>query len=400
MVRRVVTDASREDSVRVVHEPPTVGIVTPSYNLARHLRETIDSVLGQDWPYVDYLVMDGGSRDGTRELLEGYGPRIRWVSAPDGGQADAVNRGFTRTQGAIFAFLNADDTYRPEAIRRAVEGFERRPDAGVVYGDADFVDPEGRVVLPYPVADFDREALTHFCFICQPAAFAARGAWEACGGLDDRMQYAMDYDMWIRMSARYPFVRIDGNLATSRMRSDNKSLGGRVHLYREAVDTVKRHYGYVPITWLEAYSRFLVDRVDQFYSESPTSWRSRTVALALGARWNPRHLRRFWREWRIDGQVRRTPEDWLARAPTTRIAVPAGARRLLVTGHREAATGGRLVLRVAADGQPVGHVVVTGPGAFEHAVPLPRTPDGPECEVGIAAPPGRRGWRIEAVRFG
>ncbi len=395
-----MTDASREDSLRVVREPPTVGIVTPSYNLAHHLRETIDSVLGQDWPHIDYLVMDGGSRDGTRELLEGYGDRIRWVSEPDGGQADAVNRGFSRTRGAIFTFLNADDTYRPGALRRAVEGFERLPDAGAVYGDADFVDPEGRVVMPYQVADFDREALAHFCFICQPAAFASRSAWEACRGLDDRLHYAIDYDLWIRMSARFPCVRIEGNLATSRMRSDNKSLGGRAHLYREAVATVKRHYGFVPITWLEAYSRFLVDRADQFYEDSPTSWRSRAVALALGVRWNPRQLRRYWREWQIDGLVRRVPDDRLAGAPTTRVTVPAGARQLVVTGQRDAPVRGRLVLRVATDGQPVGHVVVAELGGFEHAVPLPRTPGGPECEVAISAPPGQRGWRIDGLRFG
>jgi glycosyltransferase involved in cell wall biosynthesis len=394
-----VTDAGPEDSLRVGREPPTVGIVTPTLNLAHHLRETIDSVLAQDWPHVDYLVMDGGSRDGTRELLESYGDRIRWVSEPDRGQADAVNRGFTRTRGAIFTFLNADDTYRPGALRRAVQGFERHPNAGVVYGDADFVDPEGRVVMPYRVADFDREALAHFCFICQPAAFVARTAWEACGGLDERLQYAIDYDLWIRMSARFACVRIEGNLATSRMRFDNKSLGGRAQLYREAVETVKRHYGYVPITWLEAYSRFLVDRLDQFYEDSPTSWRSRAVALALGGRWNPRRLRRFWREWRIDGLVRRVSDDRLAGAPTTRLDVPAGARRLLVTGHRDGAGRGALVLRVATDGQPVGHVVVAHSGAFERAVPLPRSPGGPTCEVAIAAPPGQDGWRIDGVRL-
>ena len=88
-----------------------MSIVTPSFEMAGFLRETIDSVLEQDWPDVDYLVMDGGSRDGTRELLESYGDRIRWVSQPDGGQADAVNRGFADTRGSIFAFLNADDVY-------------------------------------------------------------------------------------------------------------------------------------------------------------------------------------------------------------------------------------------------------------------------------------------------
>src|SRR5215207_2657882 len=157
--------------MRVTSEPPTVAIVTPSFEMAGFLRETIDSVLSQDWPHVDYLVMDGGSRDGTRELLESYGDRIRWVSQPDDGQADAVNRGFADTCGSIFTFLNADDIYRPGALSTAVEGLDRHREAGAVYGDADFVDGDGDTVMPYPVRDFDRELLMNECFICQPAAF-------------------------------------------------------------------------------------------------------------------------------------------------------------------------------------------------------------------------------------
>jgi hypothetical protein len=250
---------------RVISEPPTVSIVTPSFEMAGFLRETIESVLAQDWPHVDYLVMDGGSRDGTRELLEGYGDRIRWVSRPDGGQAAAVNSGFADTRGSIFTFLNADDIYRPGALHTAVEGFDRRPDASVVYGDADFVDGDGRTVVPYPVRDFDRDLLIGECFICQPAAFVRREAWSDCGGLDASLRYALDYDFWIRLSERHRLVRIDGTLATSRMHSDNKTLGERGGLYRESIAVAKRHFGYVPMSWLEPYARYRVDHVDQFY---------------------------------------------------------------------------------------------------------------------------------------
>src|SRR4051812_50222335 len=107
---------------RVVHEPITVGVVTPTLNSARFLRGAVESVLAQDYPHVDYLVMDGGSSDGTRELLAGYGGRVRWISAPDAGQADAVNRGWRLVRGELLAFLNADDAYRPGAIAAAGGG--------------------------------------------------------------------------------------------------------------------------------------------------------------------------------------------------------------------------------------------------------------------------------------
>ena len=99
-----------------VREFPVVGIVTPAYNAARFLSETIDSVLSQDYPHIDYIVMDGGSNDGTLELLKSYGSRVRYISEPDAGQADAINRGFHRTRGQVFTFLNADDTYLRGAV--------------------------------------------------------------------------------------------------------------------------------------------------------------------------------------------------------------------------------------------------------------------------------------------
>src|SRR2546430_4319231 len=101
---------------RVLREPPTVGIVPPPLNAARFLGTAIDSVLAQTYPHIDYLVMDGGSTDGTRDLLEGYGDRIRWISAHDAGQADAVNRGWKLVRGDVVAFLNADDAYLPDSV--------------------------------------------------------------------------------------------------------------------------------------------------------------------------------------------------------------------------------------------------------------------------------------------
>jgi glycosyltransferase involved in cell wall biosynthesis len=370
---------------RVTADPPTIGIVTPSFQMAGFLRETIDSVLAQDWPHVDYLVMDGGSRDGTRDLLEGYGDRIRWVSEPDGGQADAVNRGFERTHGELFTFINADDVYRPGALRAAVEGFVRNPDAAAVYGDADFVDRNGDTVTPYPVRDFDRERLMHECFVCQPAAFVRRDTWAAVGGLDAELRYALDYDLWIRLSEHHRMARIPGTLATSRMHPDNKSLGERGGLYRESMAAARRHFGYVPMTWLEHYARHRVDRVDQFYAHSEPSRRSRAFALAAGLRYNARQPRRFWRDWQADGRTEPFGDGWMSKAYRAEHAAPAGATRLVVAGRHHAELRRPLLLSVSVDGRRVGRVVMRHNGAFEKSFPIPPEPRGRRCEVELVS---------------
>ena len=168
----------------------TVSIVTPALNAAEHLPGAIESVLAQDHPDIDYLVVDGGSTDGTVELLRGYGDRVRWVSAPDGGQAQAINAGLRESRGSICAFLNADDRYLPGAVSAAVEAFAREPDAGIVFGRADLVDGDGRRIAPYPVEPTDHARLARGCTICQPAAFFSRTAFEAVGGLDERLHSA------------------------------------------------------------------------------------------------------------------------------------------------------------------------------------------------------------------
>lgn len=380
---------------RITREPPPIAVVTPSYRMAGFLRETIDSVLAQDWPRLDYLVMDGGSRDGTRELLESYGDRIRWVSEPDGGQADAVNRGFERTSGEIFAFLNADDTYRPGALAAAAAGFERHPSAAVVYGDGDYVDAAGATVRPYPVEDFDRARLQHGCFVCQPAAFVRRDAWSELGGLDADLRYALDYDLWIRMSERRPLARIPGTLATSRMHAQNKTLGQRAGLYRESVAVVRRHFGYVPMSWLEQYARHLVDDVDQFYDHSIASRRSRALAFALGVRNNPRQLRRFWRDWQTDGCTHRFRDGWMSKAHSSRHDVPADAGRLTVAGRHHAEVRRPLLLTVSAGERRLGRALVRHGGAFERSFAIPDELRGASCEVRVVS---AWTWRPGAAR--
>ena len=275
---------------------PLVSIVTPCLNSARFLEETIESVLDQKYPAIEYVVMDGGSTDGTEEILKRYDGRLRWRSERDNGQADAVNRGFALTRGEIFAFLNADDTYLPGAVERAVEGFARNPKAAVIYGDAWHVDENGKRISRYPVEEFDAKRLARRCILCQPAAFMRREAFAAVQGLDARLRFAMDYDLWIRMAEDGGLVRIEAELANSRLHGDAKTVGQTGAALRETIDVLKRHYGYAPYNWVYGYVHHRLSGQALAASPPRMSLASAAPALVLGLAYNWRHPIRYCRD--------------------------------------------------------------------------------------------------------
>jgi hypothetical protein len=222
---------------------PQVSLVTPCFNGMPYLRAAIDSVLAQDYPHIDYLVMDGGSSDGTVELLRGYGDRLRWVSAPDQGQADAIARGFAQTGGAILGWLNADDLLKPGAVRAAVAALRAHPKAALVYGDADFIDAQGRVIVPCTVVEPpDRHRLLYYGdYIIQPAAFFPRAAYLAAGGLDSALNWAMDWDLWLRLAGEGELVYLPRELASYRWLGSNKTAEGGLARLAEVEAVARRH---------------------------------------------------------------------------------------------------------------------------------------------------------------
>jgi glycosyltransferase involved in cell wall biosynthesis len=278
---------------------PLVSIVTPSLNAAPFIERTIESVLAQDYPHIEYTVMDGGSTDGTVEILERYRGRLQFVVEPDAGTADAVNRGFLRSKGAVFSWLSADDVYLPGAVRFAVSRFAAEPDAGVVYGQGHWIDESDAVLgryptrIPYHPAMFQKE-----CCVCQPACFIGSEAFANSGMLDTALQSAFDYDLWIRLAlGGIRFSGFPEYLASSRMHRMNKSLGARRLMFEENLLLLRRHYGYVPVNWVYGYLTYLRDNRDQFFQPLRRSVLTWLATLPAGARYNRGHLLRYVKEW-------------------------------------------------------------------------------------------------------
>jgi glycosyltransferase involved in cell wall biosynthesis len=250
---------------------PLVTVVTPSLNQGKFIAEALWSVLEQDHPHLEHLVVDGGSTDGTLDILRDfalrYPARLTWTSERDRGQTEALNKGFRRARGEILGWLNADDAYQPGAIRMAVNALADFPDAAVIYGRARFIGAAGEDLGPYPVvAPFDWRLLANHCYICQPAAFIRRAPLLEAGLLDERFQSCMDYELWVRLGKRYRFQFVDADLARSRMYLQTKTFAARGQMFAEALRLLKHHYGYVPLSWCGAYMEFRLHGRDQFFT--------------------------------------------------------------------------------------------------------------------------------------
>ncbi len=205
---------------------PLVSIVTPSYNQAQFLEQTIQSVLCQDYPNLEYLIVDGGSSDGSLEVIQRFADRLAWwVSEPDQGQTEAINKGFEHARGEYLAWLNSDDTYLPQAVSRAVAYLETNPQIGMVYGDANLIDEQGNVIGKFPARQTDYARLRRgYVHIPQQAAFFRANLWKQVAPLDPSFYFAMDYDLWVRLARLAPFLYVPETWANFRLHQSGKSV--------------------------------------------------------------------------------------------------------------------------------------------------------------------------------
>ena len=205
---------------------PLVSIITPSFNQARFLEETICSVLEQDYPRLEYIIVDGGSTDGSVEIIQEYAGQLAWwVSEKDRGQTDAINKGFAKAKGNILAWLNSDDTYAPGAIAEAVDYLLAHPEAGMVYGDAHLIDQSGKIIGKFPARQTNYKRLRQgFVHIPQQAAFFRASLWQQVGPLDPTFFFAMDYDLWVRLARLAPLHYNPSLWANFRLHDTGKSV--------------------------------------------------------------------------------------------------------------------------------------------------------------------------------
>ena len=205
-------------------ELPWVSIVTPAYNQAEYLAETIESVLAQDYPRLEYIVIDDGSTDGTQTVLQRYEGRLHHERHANMGQARTINKGWRQARGSLIAYLSSDDTLAPGAITRMVKALQDHPNAVVAYCDFGLIDARGSLFRQVQTEDFSEDRL-HIDLVCQPGpgALIRRDIFDGTGGWAEGLQQVPDFEFWLRASCLGPFVRVAESLANYRVHQESAS---------------------------------------------------------------------------------------------------------------------------------------------------------------------------------
>lgn len=322
---------------------PAVTVVTPSFNQAPFIRATIESVLAQDYPNLEYIIMDGGSTDATASIAAQYSSRLTWISEKDRGQSHAINKGFARAKGEIVAWLNSDDLLLPGAITRAVEAFIAAPRGiGAIYGEGYRMDREGRITGPFTATEpFNLWKLVYLSdYVLQQSTFFRRSAVAEVGWLDETLHYTMDWDLLIRVGKRFGLHYIPEPLGVLREYPEAKtSIGGRARI-EEIRRVLERHTGLsrAPGYWTYALEEL---RSSRPFLRLPTA-----IPLML----IHRHAQGLY------------PDHWVA--PRLKWMLPVSAHAVVVSGiiPDERALRGQTIS--AHSGSAMLGKWTVGPGAF------------------------------------
>jgi glycosyltransferase involved in cell wall biosynthesis len=222
---------------------PVISIVTPSFNQGRYLGETLDSILSQRYPNLDYIVMDGGSTDQSVDVIRAQQERLAfWQSQPDNGQAAAINEGFARAQGRIFGWLNSDDLHLAGTLHTVANLLAGCLDeAAVLYGSCELFRDNGSLIERRSAVPFDPNRLQITDFLDQPSVFFTRAAWERVGPLDESLNYAFDWEWFLRSAKCCRFQRCDQVLSRYRIHTQHKTRTGGLRRWEEMSEVVQRH---------------------------------------------------------------------------------------------------------------------------------------------------------------
>jgi glycosyltransferase involved in cell wall biosynthesis len=230
---------------------PLVSIVTPSYNQAPFLEETLCSVVRQDYDPIEYIVIDGGSTDGSLEIIKRYESQLAfWISEPDNGQVDAINKGLRMAHGDIVAWINSDDLYMAGAIHEAVEALQQNPNVGMVYGDGIMVDVEGKLLDRHTYRTYSVLDLLCFEVLLQPTVFMRREILEQVGYLSEDYDLILDHDLWIKIATYTSVLHVPSFWAVERTHESAKTIAQAATFVSEAehmIDAAKVSQVFGPI---------------------------------------------------------------------------------------------------------------------------------------------------------
>lgn len=231
-------------------DTPLISIIIPSYNQAAYLEHTLNSVFSQSYPNLETIVVDGASNDGSQEIIRRHAGHLAWwVSEKDGGQAEAINKGFQRASGEIIAWLNSDDIYLPGALDQAAAALLVNPHTGMVFGDAITMDAAGRPLNKLSFGNWGLDELMRFRMICQPAVFMRRSALEKAGFLEPSYHFLLDHQLWIRMAEAAPIQHIPDIWAAARHHAQAKNVAHAAGFGQEArriLDWMRTRPGFKP----------------------------------------------------------------------------------------------------------------------------------------------------------
>lgn len=236
---------------------PLVSILTPSFNQARYIGDALRSVACQSYPNIEHIVMDGGSTDGTVDILKSAGESVTWRSEPDRGQCDAINKAFTLAKGEVIGWINSDDAYFDcDVVQRVVDAFRANSDVDVVYGHAVRTAEDGRVVFILWTPRFKYRRMQLLNFLVQPSVFIRRSAL-GDRVVDDRFDFTMDWELWLRLGRSHRFMRLNSVLAVDRHQPGRKNRTA-IDVFRANERVLRKAYGIPePTAWYwNLYQRF------------------------------------------------------------------------------------------------------------------------------------------------